>query len=174
MERSGWQVASAPPRQAANSEQHLQVTKNLPTFTFQKSGSLPQPPNPPPPIIHHIRKGSELEANNLPSSVFFLLHLVINSSSLPALLGFRQRAPVAPTRTLFHPHQHKPPPTEMSEVQSRPAARGRGAGRGGRGGGCSTRGGGRAGTRNSATNGDSKHDAESRRSPSTTKARSAN
>ena len=50
----------------------------------------------------------------------------------------------------------------MSEVQSRPAARGRGAGRGGRGGGFSTRGGGsRAGTRNSATNGDSKHEAES-------------
>ncbi|KAH8886925.1 hypothetical protein GQ53DRAFT_329511 [Thozetella sp. PMI_491] len=49
----------------------------------------------------------------------------------------------------------------MSEVQSRPAPRGRGAGRGGRGGGYSTRGGARSGTRNSATNGDSTHDAES-------------
>ncbi len=49
----------------------------------------------------------------------------------------------------------------MSEVQSRPAARGRGAGRGARGGGYATRGGGRAGNRNSPTNGDTKHDTES-------------
>lgn len=50
----------------------------------------------------------------------------------------------------------------MSEVQSRPAAsRGRGSGRGGRGGGFATRGGSRAVTRNSATNGDTKHDTDS-------------
>ncbi|KAK3688295.1 hypothetical protein B0T22DRAFT_439847 [Podospora appendiculata] len=51
----------------------------------------------------------------------------------------------------------------MSEVQSRPAAsRGRGSGRGGRGGGnTTTRGAGRAPTRSSPTNGDSKHEPES-------------
>ncbi|GAB1319193.1 RNAPII degradation factor [Madurella fahalii] len=50
----------------------------------------------------------------------------------------------------------------MSEVQSRPAAsRGRGSGRGGRGGGFATRGGSRTVTRNSATNGDTKHDTDS-------------
>lgn len=50
----------------------------------------------------------------------------------------------------------------MSEVQSRPAAsRGRGSGRGGRGGFAARGGGGRAGARPAATNGESKHDTDS-------------
>ncbi|KAL1872327.1 hypothetical protein VTK73DRAFT_1558 [Phialemonium thermophilum] len=50
----------------------------------------------------------------------------------------------------------------MSEVQSRPAAaRGRSSGRGGRGGGYSTRGATRPSKPTAATNGDSKHDADS-------------
>lgn len=49
----------------------------------------------------------------------------------------------------------------MSEVQSRPAARGRGSGRGGRGGGHSTRGGSRIASRTAIPNGDSKHDTDS-------------
>jgi len=50
----------------------------------------------------------------------------------------------------------------MSEVQSRPApSRGRGSGRGGRGGGTTTRASTRPSNRSTATNGDSKHDADS-------------
>ncbi|KAK0645759.1 hypothetical protein B0T16DRAFT_457752 [Cercophora newfieldiana] len=49
----------------------------------------------------------------------------------------------------------------MSEVLSRPAARGRGSGRGGRGGGHSTRGGSRIASRTAVPNGDSKHDTDS-------------